>query len=68
MDAPDAAVSPSSVIPEWCNPGLLAEEAQPLPAGARIDWLKPAMSIWCDPDSDTPRKALAYALPISLNS
>ncbi len=68
MDAPDAAVSPSSVIPEWCNPGLLATDAQPLPASARVDWLQQAMSIWCDPASDTPRTAQAYAVPAVLNS
>lgn len=47
MDVLDAVVSPSSVIPEWCNPSLLASDTQPLPASPRSDWLKHAMSVWC---------------------
>ncbi|MDE1997320.1 MAG: hypothetical protein KGI91_14855 [Burkholderiales bacterium] len=55
MDAVEKAVKPTSVIPEWCNPSLLKEAAHPLPASSRIDWLQPAMSMWCaDGASERP--------------
>ncbi len=67
MDAVDKAVNPTHVIPEWCNPSLLKDEAQPLPASSRIDWLKPAMSIWCD-GSSNERSDGSRSLPAALNS
>jgi len=54
MDVLDAVVPPSSVIPEWCNPSLLATDEQPLPASSRIDWLAGAMNVWCATQDERP--------------
>lgn len=66
MDAVEKAVKPTSVIPEWCNPSLLKEAAQPLPASSRIDWLQPAMSMWCaHAASERPDAPRAFTPPLN---
>lgn len=67
MATVDKAVIATHVIPEWCNPSLLKDEAQPLPASSRIDWLQPAMSIWCASGSND-RPDVPRVNPVPLNS
>lgn len=59
MDVIDAARNRTSVFPEWCNPSLLEEEAQPLPARSRVNWLDEAMQVWCAGETANAADTLA---------